>query len=264
MILVDCHSHINHHMFRENFDEMLQRAKDAGVKRIVAPGVNSQTNREVLDISKKYPEIVKCTLGLYPIDALNLDIPELADVGLTKDKFLDVDKELEFIKSQKDNIVGIGEVGMDFKYLRDHEPQQRENFQKVLDLAEDINKPIVVHSRRAELEVVDMIESSNVKKVVLHTFEGNKKLIKRAQDNGWYFSVPAVIARLKHFEMLSEMVNINQLLTETDSPWLSPTRGSYNEPANVLWSVKKIAEVKKLEQVEVANNIWLNYQEVFE
>lgn len=263
MNLVDIHCHLNHQKFDEDRDEVVQRAKEAGVKVIITSGVNVPTNREVLELSKKY-DIVKCTLGVYPIDALNIKIDALDECGLTRQvEPFDVDKELEFILSKKDEIVGIGECGMDFKYLKEYEKEQRINFQKCIDCAEKLRKPIVVHTRAAELQCVEMLESSKLKKVILHSFGARKPVIKRAADNGWSFTVPAVIARLQHFETLVSMVNINQLLTETDAPWLSPVAGLRNEPMNVLESIKKIAAIKKFNVEETADSVFLNYQRLF-
>ncbi len=263
MNLVDVHCHLNHDKFKKDIDTVIENAKKAGVKAIIVSGVNVPTNREVLEMSKKY-DIVKCSLGVYPIDALNVHIEALDEVGLTRQPIpFDVDKELEFISSKKKEIMALGECGMDFKYLKEHEKKQRENFQKCIDCAEKIKKPIVVHTRNAELECVEMLESSSLKKVILHSFGGRKSLIKRAADKGWAFTVPAVIARLQHFETLVSMVNINQLLTETDAPWLSPVSGMRNEPANVLESIKKIAEIKKFNVEETADSIFLNYQRMF-
>ena len=263
MNLVDVHCHLNHEKFNEDRDEVVQKAKDAGVKVIITSGVNVPTNREVLELAKKY-DIVKCTLGIYPIDALNIKIDALDEVGLTRmTEPFDVDKELKFILSKKDEIMGLGECGMDFKYLKDYEKQQKENFQKCIDCAEKLKKPIVVHTRSAELECVEMLESSKLKKIILHSFGGKKSLIQRAADNGWSFSVPAVIERLQHFETLAKIVNINQLLTETDAPWLSPVKFERNEPANVIYGVKKIAEVKKFNEQETADSIFLNFQRMF-
>ena len=100
--------------------------------------------------------------------------------------------------------------------------------------------------------------------VVMHCFSGNKKLIQRAAGLGYYFSIPANIIKLQHFQTLVEMVDINQLLTETDGPWLSPYSQGHNEPAFVAEAIKKIAEIKKLTEKEVADQIWENYLVVFE
>lgn len=263
MILVDVHAHLNHDYFKDTLDEVIKRAKEVGVKRIICAGVNPPTNREVLALAEKY-DIIRAALGAYPIDALNIKIDALDEVGLKKTENFDLDKEIEFIKKNKNKIIAIGEVGMDFKHLKGFEKQQRINFQKIIDLAEKIKKPIVVHSRAAELDVIELLESSKLKKINLHSFGGKKALIRRAAENGWSFSIPPVIKRLQHFETVVNMVNINQLLTETDSPWLSPIKEVRNEPAFVLESIKQIARLKNFDIEETANTIFMNYQKMFE
>lgn len=264
MNLVDIHCHLNHDRLKDNLDNVIKRAKETGVKVIITSGVNVPTNREVLKLAEKY-DIVKCSLGIYPIDALNIHIEALDEVGLTRQaEPFDVDKELEFIEKNKHNIVALGECGMDFKYLKEHEKKQRENFQKVINTVEKIKKPIIVHSRSAEEACIEMLESSNLKKIIMHSFGGRKSLIKRAADNGYTFSIPPVITRLQHFETVVSLVNISQLLTETDAPWLSPVPGVRNEPKNVIESVKRIAKIKKFTVEETANSIFLNYQRMFD
>jgi len=264
MILVDIHAHLDHAKFRDDLDQVINRARKAGVKAIITSGVNSATNRLVLGIAKKY-DIVNASFGLYPIDALAKELEKGEAVsGFVRDvKAIDVDAELEWIKENKDKCVAVGECGLDYKWVTGKEKEQKEIFQKVIDLVEKIDKPIIIHSRKAELDAVEMLESSRIKKIVLHCFQGRKHLIKRAADNGWYFSVPPVVVRLQHFQILSEIVNINQLLTETDAPYLSPYPGERNEPALVIEAIKKIAEIKEMDPEEVANNIWMNYERVF-
>lgn len=264
MILVDVHCHLNHDRFKNDLDDVIKRARQAGVKMIITAGVNTPTNREVLKIAEKYKDIVKCSLGIYPIDALGIKIEALDEVGLTRQPVpMDIDEELEFIAKNKNKIIAVGECGLDFKYLKEHAVKQKENFFKVISAVEKLKKPIIVHSRSAEKEAIEMLESSKLKKVVMHCFGGNKGLIKRAADNGLYFSIPPVIARLQHFEVVAEIVNINRLLTETDAPWLSPYPGKRNEPAFVIESIKKIAKVKKMTEEETANNVYMNFQKLF-
>ncbi|MBI4144916.1 TatD family hydrolase [Candidatus Woesearchaeota archaeon] len=263
MFLVDVHAHLQHELFKTDLKEVVERAKAAGVRSIIVNGVNEPTNREVLKLCEMDP-ILKPALGAYPIDALGLDLE--GDSGLTRPVHkIDLDKELEFIKSQRDRIIGIGEVGLDFKFVKEPHLQlvMRQNFQKVIDLAEKIKKPLIVHTRNAEKETVEMLESSNVKKVDLHSFGARKSVARKAADLGFYASVPPVCVRLEHYRMICDVFNINQLLTETDSPWLGPVAGERNEPKNVLESVKFIAGVKKFAVEEVANNVWLNYQRLF-
>ena len=264
MILVDIHAHLDHERFKKDLNEVIERARKAGVKRIITSGVNSATNRMVLKIAEKYPDIVKVSFGLYPLDALAKELEEGEASGFPRDiQPINVDEELEWIKENKDKCAAIGECGLDFNWGREKELEQKKVFQKVIDLAEKIDKPIVVHTRKAELEAVEMLESSNLKKIVLHCCMARKHLIKKAADNGWYFSIPPIITRLQHFQTMADIVNINQLLTETDAPYLSPFPGERNEPAFVIETIKKIAEIKNFMPEEVANNIWMNYNRVF-
>lgn len=265
MNLVDVHCHLNHEKFKVDLDKVLENAKKVGVKKIIMSGVNPATNREVLELVNLHPDILRCTLGIYPTDALNLPDGGEPETGLTRGGFFDVDGELKFIEKSKDVIAGVGEAGLDYKMVKDEAlvKKQKEIFQKVIDLCKKIKKPLVIHSRNAEKDCVDMVISSKLKNVVLHCFEGRKSVIKTAADAGMNFSVPAVIARLQHFETLVSMVGINQLLTETDAPWLSPVPGTRNEPANVALTIKKIASIKGMTEEETANNIFMNYQRIF-
>lgn len=261
-MFVDTHAHLMHQLFEGNVDAVIQRAKAAGVGAIICSGVNHPTNEQVLALAKKYP-LVKACLGLYPIDLLG-KVPD--ETGLSRQiEPIDLETEFSFIKKNKDNIIGIGEVGLDYKWSTDEKEhqQQKENLQRIIDFTQKLNKPIVIHSRNAEKDCIDLLESSSLKRVQLHCFEGNKKLIKRAADLGYYFSIPAHVTRLQHFQMLAQMVDLSQLLTETDAPWLPAELGTINEPANVVGTVKMIAELKKIPFEEVKRQIWENYQRLF-
>ncbi len=140
---------------------------------------------------------------------------------------------------------------------------QKEIFIKIIKLSKKINKPLIIHSRKAESDIIDILENSDAKKVILHCFSGKLKLIKKAAELGYYFSVPTNVVRSSQFQKLVEMVDINQLLTETDSPYLSPYKNRRNEPAFIIETIKKIAEIKNISINETANNIFMNYQKVF-
>jgi len=265
MKLVDVHCHLNHKQFEKDLPEVLERAKKAGLVKIVCAGVNPPTNREVLELSKKYSGLVECSFGVYPIDALNIKLEAFDEVGLRQIDNFKVDEELEWIKNNKDSCVAIGEAGLDYKWVKEPEliKKMKDNFQKVIELCEKIKKPLVIHSRRAEADCVSMIESSTLKKVNFHCFEGRKSLLRKVNDHGWSCSIPAVIMRLQHFETVVETLNINNILTETDAPWLSPVARERNEPATVVQTIKRIATLKKFTEEEVANSILLNYQRMF-
>jgi TatD DNase family protein len=263
--LIDVHAHLDHALFESDLPDVIERARQAGVKKIIANGVDPQTNRKVLQIAKKYP-VVKPALGIYPPDALRTEVSEDGyPLNLKTLTMQDIEEELEFIKKAKP--IALGEVGLDYKTGAKEESgkkEQKQVFQKFIELSEKLKVPLIVHSRKAEPDVVEMLESSNAKKVVLHCFSGKFSLVKRARDNGWSFSIPVNVVRSEQFQNIVAQVNLSQLLTETDAPYLSPFPGKRNEPAFVLESLKKIAEIKQLTLEDTANNILMNYKNLFE
>lgn len=262
MKLVDVHAHLDHLLFKKDLDEVVKRAKESGVVAIISSGVNHPSNLRVMEISEKYG-IVKWSFGMYPIDLLGLGVDETGIERQTTP--IDLNSEFEFIKKNRDEIVSIGEVGLDYHWDKEHHAKQKESFQRIIDFAEKIKKPVLIHSRKAEADVFQMLESSRLKKnkIVLHCFEARKHILKKAVENNYRFTIPCTVIKLQHFQNLVQMANISQLLTETDCPWLSPYPDKRNEPAFVIGSVKKIAELKQLDVEETANNILKNYFDIF-
>ncbi|MFH1439876.1 MAG: TatD family hydrolase [Candidatus Woesearchaeota archaeon] len=254
MMLVDVHAHLYTKQYKDDIDEVIKRAENAGVKAIIAAGVDPDTNRRTLELADRY-DIVKVALGIYPPDALEKET--------NKKLSFDVDEELKFIESKKKEIIAISEFGLDYNYSNENKKMQMEIFVKHLKLAKKINKPIVVHSRKAEADVINILENEKMKKVVLHCFCGKNKLVKKAIEQGWSFSIPTNIVKSQQFQDNVGIIPLPQLLTETDSPFLSPYQGMRNEPAFIAESVKKIALIKKIEAEEAANIIYSNYQKMF-
>lgn len=258
-MLLDIHSHLDHPLIYEKLDTIITNAKKAGLKRIITNGINPETNRICLEISKKY-DIVECAMGLYPRSALKRETEEY-DYPSAKADF-DVDEEIGFIRKNKNNIVAVSEVGLDF--VNGEDKEQIMQFQKMIGLSEQLKKPIVIHSRKAEQKCVEMLESSKNKKIIMHCFCGKKSLVKRIKDNGWFLTVPATVVRAQQFQELVKEVPISQLFPETDTPYLSPYKDKLNEPAFIIESYKKIAEIKGMDLKEVVNNIYMNWQRLFE
>lgn len=247
-MLVDVHCHLNFEDFDKDRDEVVNRAEKLGMT-VVDSATNINDARKSLEISRKY-KIVKSSLGLYPLYAINLNERQL-------------DEEINFISKNKDDIIAVGEIGLD-KSVEDHRiERQIEIFREVLSLAEKLKKPVVIHSRKAEKECIDIIETFKIRHVDMHCFGGNFKLVKRIQDNGWNFSIPTNIVRLLHFQKIVEQTSMSQLLTETDSPYLSPYRDRRNEPSFVVETIEKISEIKKLDKEEVKKLIYMNFQKIF-
>ncbi len=253
MKLVDVHCHLDEEFFKDDIDEVIENAKKHKVNFIVPAGVNPETNRYILKIREKYPNVIYPALGIYPPDALT------KETG--KPQQFDVDEEIKFILKNKENVFAIGEVGMDFK--NGTQEDQEPIFRKMIELAIKLDKPLVVHSRKAEEQVINILEEYDFKRIIMHCFSGKQSLVKRIRKNSWWFSIPTNIVRDEHFQRIVKETPISQLLTETDAPFLSPFKDKKNEPAFVTETIKKIADIKKLNHVDVINLIWKNTKYVF-
>ena len=242
---IDVHCHLN---LLENVSEVVETMKERKVLAI-AHGTDIKSNREVLELSEKF-DSVSSALGIYPLESLSLSDEE-------------IDEEIEFIRENKDKIVAIGEVGLDLKKPDSNLEKQKVVFQKFIDLARELDKPIVVHSRKAELECIEMLEESGIKKVVMHCFSGKLKLVDRIVSNGWFLSIPTCIKNTLHFGFIVEKVSLENILAETDSPYLHPDKKFPNEPGNVIESYKKISEIKKLSLKEIEKKLESNYNTLF-
>jgi len=259
-MLIDIHSHLDHCYFKDDIDKVIDNAKKADVKVILTAGINPETNRKALAIAKKY-DIVKACLGIYPIQTLKKEIEEGA-YQLKKDKF-NVEDEIDFIKKNKKEIAAVSEIGLDYYWDKEHKKEQKKLFENMISLAEKLNKPVIVHSRKAESDCIEMLKSSKLKKIIMHCFTGKKVLVKQIIDNNWFLTAPTSIVRSTQFQDNVKIIPITQLFCETDAPYLTPFKDKRNEPAFITESYKKIAEIKKMELKEVINNVWMNWQNLF-
>lgn len=246
-MLIDVHCHLD---LCNNPSDCVKRAMEAGVGIIVTNGVNHQNNMQVLALSQAFP-IVKAALGLYPIDALAMSDEEIQET-------------IKFIRKNESKVAAIGEVGIDYKEDEKHHDKQKKIFSKMIDLALELDKPIVVHSRKAEMDAIEILEEAAVQKVLMHCFSGNMKLVKRIIDNGWYLSIPTAVKHATHFQEVIKLAPLKQILCETDAPYLHPNKERDNESKNILESYKKIAEIKEISLKEVEKQIEDNYRRLFE
>ena len=267
MKLVDVHCHLNDSRFDEDLEEVLERFRERGGEAIVTSGVNKESNRQSLELSQKY-DCVLASLGIYPVDALAREVESGESNELLRElKEFDVDEELAWIEAHAGDCVAIGEIGLDYNFkefqTEEMREKQKEVFRKCLRLAKKLDKVVVIHSRKAEADAIEILEELEMRRVVMHCFNGKKALIRRCVENGWSFSVPAVIMRLEHFKMLVEMVPLGQILTETDGAYLAPVAGTRNEPVNVLITLKEIARIKGVSLEEVGERVWENFEGLF-
>lgn len=249
MVFIDIHCHIDRYDDKK-LKNIVKKAEKVNVKIIVNNGSDPEKNLRTLEISEKYKPI-KCALGFYPIEAFNAGNSE-------------INKEIDFIRKNKEKVTAIGEVGIDLKEVGiDSLEKQKETLGKFVNLAKELDIPIIIHSRKAEKETVEFLEQFNFKKIIMHCFSGKMSLVKKIVENGWYLSIPASIKHSTHFSEVVKITPIENLFCETDSPFLHPDKERDNEPANVIESYKKIAELKGLKLKEVEKKIEENYIKLF-
>lgn len=251
-MLIDSHAHIYYRDYASDFEEMLQRATDAGVGAILVVGTDIESSRESVVLAEKYPQLY-AAVGVHPHDA-----------GRVTDACYDVIRELA-LSSPK--VVAIGEIGLDF--YRDRSPRHEQDavFRRMLRLAVDLGKPVIVHDRDAHEQVLACLREEGVRRGVLHCFSGDAAMAAEVIKMGLYISIPGIITYSAN-EALREVVRsttIDRMLVETDCPYLSPIphRGKRNEPAYVRLAAERMAEIKGLELDDVARITTKNVRDLF-
>ncbi len=240
---IDVHCHLD---LIENIPEAISKARKVGVRTIITQGNTLDSNRKALALAEEYRE-VKAALGLYPLDALQLTDNEVA-------------QEMRWIEKQMP--LALGEIGLEFKETPERE-RQTKIFKEFVSLSLKIKRPMIIHSRKAEKEVVDILLDMKAKQVLMHCFCGKFSLVDEIVKQGWYLSIPASVKYSKQFQDVVSRVPLGSLMCETDSPYLHPEREEKNEPALVVESYKMIAKIKKLPLKEVKENIAKNVGRLF-
>ena len=236
-MLIDTHCHLSYDEY-VNLDEIL---KDKNCI-MIASGCDDKTNKEVLELVEKYNNVYG-TLGIHPQE---LD-------KLTNDSFKIIE---ENIKNPK--IVAIGEIGLDYYWTKDNIDKQKEIFEYQLKLATKYNKPIVVHSRESIQDTYDILKKSKLIGSI-HCFSSSLEMAKEFIKLGYKIGVGGTLT-FKNSKKLQEVVkeiDLNNILLETDSPYLSPEpfRGKQNKPSNVYYVALKISELKSVEAEKVIDTL---------
>ncbi len=235
--MIDTHCHLVY----ENTDPepAIARARESGLDAIITCGYPKDYEKNI-EVAERHRGFVFLTLGLHPID-----IKDMSDG--------EVDKYLDFIRSRKDGILAIGECGLDYHWFPREEENKRfeQVFSRCLELAKELGKPIVLHTRKAEQDCFDMVVSHGIKNAVFHCYAGGMTLARQIIDSSFLISLSSNLDRSKNTKKIAKSFPLEMLLTETDSPFLSPVPGQKNEPANVKLVVEKIAELRGMSIEEV-------------
>lgn len=252
MMFIDSHAHLEMKAFDRDRDEVIARAKKAGVDYIVTVGTTLDDCKKAVLLANKY-ESIYAAVGIHPHEVKDID-------NDTYDSL----KKL----AAHDKVVAYGEIGLDF--FRNLSPRdvQIKRFQEQLELAGEIGLPVVIHDREAHRETLNMLQKwKGTQRGIIHCFSGDYEMARKCLDMGFFISIPGTIT-FKKSETLRKVVEnipITSLLLETDSPYLAPhpKRGRRNEPANVILTAQRVAEIKGLPLEEVGKITSQNTKNVF-
>lgn len=235
--LVDVHAHLASEAFSNDLDEVLGRAREAGVAAVVAVGETLDEAGALLGLGERHPGVVLPCAGLFPTI---LDLDEARAV-------------IELARANRDRLAGIGEVGLDLWKVRDEDGRrtQAEIFLSFIRLAAELDLPLNVHSRSAGRETIELLLRERARRVNLHAFDGRAATAAPAVEAGWFFSVPPSIVRSRQKQKLFRRLPLESLLLETDSPVLGPDPVVRNEPANLRVALDAVAAARGVPAGEV-------------
>ncbi len=245
----DIHCHLDDKKLINKVDEIVKKCKEEEVI-IFNAAVNLKTSLFSLKLAKEYENVYSC-IGIHPEF-----IKEISEE--------EIEKVFNLIKEKKDELVAISEVGLDYYWIKEKEwrKKQKELFSKFLEIAEEINKPVITHSRYAVKPLLEIASSYNAK-VVLHGFSGNEKEVEFAINKGYYFSISPRVKTSKRIAELVNKVPLNLILTETDSPYMGINPKEINYPWNVKIAVEEIARIKNERKEEIEDEIERNVKSLF-
>lgn len=252
-MLFDSHAHLDDGRFDKDREQVLEKAKQNGVSLIMNPGADFRTSVQAVELAAKY-DMVYAAVGVHPHEAKSMD--EMTLLLL---------KEL----AKKPKVMAIGEIGLDFHYDNSPRDVQREWFRKQIQLAREVNLPIIVHDREANDEVMRILKEEKAFDVgvVMHCYSGSGELARQYAKLGAYISIagPVTYNNARKTVEVVEKIPLGHLLIETDSPYLTPVphRGKRNEPSMVRHVAEKIAEIKGISFEEVAEKTMENTKRFF-
>jgi len=260
MRLVDAHVHLSDLEYKPHVDNIIKDAEKSKVVALVSNSMNLQTSLQNIELADKYPRVVYVALGIHP-----WNVKELApkEVEQTADLILD--------QRQHKGTVAIGEIGLDYKYTKGKKKEllsmQYETFCTMLQLSEKLSLPAIIHSRGTTPEIMDILSSYNIKKVLLHWFSQPIGLLPRIVERGYYITEGPAIVDSSYIQEIVRQIPLTNLLSETDGPvrfFKPPFRGELTTPAFIPVVVQTIAKIKKEDYEVVADQIFQNFVNFFD
>ena len=251
--MIDSHCHLDQKPLFENLDEVIQRSKSVGIKKILTICTTLESFNKIIEIIKK-DEIIFGTYGIHPHESKNDKVNAKLIIN-------------EIKKNKK--IIGVGETGLDFYYNHSNKDDQILSFREHIKAALELDAPIIVHSRNAEDETFKILNEFKEKKlkILMHCFTGSKNFAKKLLDLNAYFSASGIITFKNSSELCDtfKLIPLEKLLIETDSPYLTPVpnRGKNNEPSFIKFTAEKLANIKEISKENLINTTSSNFNTLF-
>jgi len=252
MKLIDAHVHLSDAEYTGHIDELIADAKNAGVTALVTNSMDLKTCQNDVKLAEKYPDFVYPALGIHPWNVNVIEENELQET-------------IDFIQQHKEVVKAIGEIGLDYKYETIWEKQTMV-FDKMLRLAETLELPVIIHSRGTTDKIVEMLPSYRLKRVLLHWFSHPMSALTKALDNGYFITEGPPVTYSNGIREVVDKTPITNLLTETDGPvtyWKQPFNGQLTKPSYIRNVVGAVAEIKKMQVEDVAEQIIKNFEVFF-
>ncbi|KAB2328859.1 TatD family deoxyribonuclease [Cytobacillus depressus] len=249
----DTHAHLNAEQYNDDLREVIDRALEEGVSRIVVVGFDRLTIEKAMELTEQY-DFIYASVGWHPVDAIDM-----------------TDEDLRWIEelASHPKVVALGEMGLDYYWDKSPKEIQKEVFRKQIQLAKKVKLPIIIHNRDATADIVAILKEEGAAEVggIMHCFSGSPETAKECVDMNFYISLggPVTFKNAKKPKEVAEAIPLDRLLIETDCPYLAPHpyRGKRNEPSYVKLVAEQIAEIKGVSVEEVAEMTTANAKKLF-
>lgn len=256
MKFFDNHAHLDDEKFNEDREEIINKIKKSGVTKLISAGYSLEGSIRGLELANKY-EFIYTTSGISPND-----IPQSED-----ELWIMLDK-IKKIAKENSKVLAIGEIGLDYYWNQDNKDLQKKAFIEQIKIANELNLPIVIHTREAVMDTIDILKNYKViKKGVFHCCPLNRELVKEALKLDFYisFAGPVTFKNSKNADEIVNMIPEDRILIETDSPYLSPEplRGKRNDSSNVKYIAQKIADFRKVPLERIAEVTYKNAIKIY-
>ena len=253
--MIDSHCHLDHEPLLSDLDNIIERSKKVGIQKLLTISTSLQSFSRVKDIVTR-DEMIYGTIGIHPHETKNHN----------KIKAGNIIKKAESDKK----IIGIGESGLDFYYNHSEKNDQINCFEEHITAAQELQIPIIVHTRSAEKETLEIIKKKKTEKdfkVLIHCFTGSKDFAFKLLDLGAYISASGVVTFKKSQELANTFkeIPVDRMLVETDAPYLAPVplRGKPNEPSYIIHTVKFLSKIKEISFEDLSNITSKNFCNLF-